>query len=131
MSTVLSPDDSVAALIIQFQEKTGATDAQIATAIGYESGRVIAMITGGRMRLPLNKVKLLADAIGIEAHRLLRAALAEGAPDLLAVLDEIFPATALDTAESKLLETLRQLSRGRRWAPIVFDGQAVVALLAV
>jgi hypothetical protein len=131
MSTMPSPDDSVAALIIQFQEKTGATDDQIATAIGYESGRVIAMITAGRMKLPLNKVKPLADAIGIEAPRLLRLVLEEGSPELLAALDSIFPQMKFDSAEVKLLETLRKLARDRKWAPIVFDGQAVVALIAL
>ncbi len=131
MSSIPFHDESVAALVTHFQAATGASDDQIAAAIGYESGRVITMITGGRMKLPVNKVQALAKAIGVDAVRVLRAVLADGSPGLLGVLEEIFPAMKFDAADVKLLTTLRDMRGDRKWAPIVFNGQAVVALVAV
>jgi hypothetical protein len=130
MTKFPSPADSVASLVARFQETTGATDDQVAGAIGYESGRVIAMVKDGRMRLPLNKVQM-AEAIGVDAPRLLRSVLSEGSPELLSVLDAVLPATTWDSTDAKLMETLRKLRRDREWDPIVFDGQAVVALMVV
>ena len=131
MSKTSSPADSIVSFINDFQSRTGATDDQMAAALGYESGRVVSMMKVGHMRLPINKVLQLAEAISVPAPRVLRAVLAEGAPDMLAVLDAVLPALTWDRDEAKLIETLRKLRADRKAVPVVFDGSAVVALLAV
>lgn len=131
MTKTTSAFTSVAAMLEQFQTATGATDEQLAKAIGYESGKVITMIKDGRMRLPVNKVVDLAKAIDGNGWQIMRTVLHEGAPDILSALDAVMPGATLATSEVKLIETLRELKGNRDVAPLVFDGRSVIALLAL
>lgn len=123
---------TVAAVVHDAQAAAGLTDDQLAQAIGYESGRVIAMIKTGKMKLPINKVPQMAQALGLGPLQLFRAVLGEGAPEILAALDAVLPPEdgVPDPEEAKLLATLRKLKAGRKWAPIVFDGSSVIAFMA-
>lgn len=131
MSENASNPATVAVLLNQFQERTKTTDEQLASALGYESGRVIAMVKDGRMRLPINKVQELAAAMGTEPRQILRSVLAESAPEVLSVLEAVLPELNWTSSEVRLVDTLRKLQGDRQGVPIVFDGGAVIALMAV
>lgn len=120
---------SIADLIDRHQAAQGLTDLQLANAIGYENGLVISMIKQGSMRLPINKAKLLAQALSLKPVDVLRLVLTEQAPDMLAIIDEVFDPLKLTGTEVNLINHLRRLTAGRESAPIVFEGTGVIALV--
>lgn len=64
-------------LIIERQLDLDLTNQDIANRLGYANANVISMIKKGRTKLPLDKVKKMADALGVDRARLLRMALSE------------------------------------------------------
>ena len=64
--------------------------ADIAIEAGFPKPNMITMIKQGRSKMPLAKVKLLADALEIDAKELLRLCFEEYQPGNWAVIEEIF-----------------------------------------
>ena len=58
-----NPAKTVSQLITISQERLGLSDDQLAAALGYESGNVVACIKKGLMRLPAGRVPELAQAL--------------------------------------------------------------------
>jgi hypothetical protein len=61
------------------------SNAELAAAVGFERGNVVAMLKT-TMQLPLDKVVPMADALGIDRARMLR----ETRPKEWAVLEQVF-----------------------------------------
>lgn len=122
---------TLASLIQSRQAELGLNDDTLAAVAGYSSGKVVEMIKRGAMRLPVNKAVAFADALQLDRKHFFSVALNESAPDLMDVIKEIFPSFDLSTAESNLIRHVRELSKGRAGAPIVFDGAGVIALVVV
>ncbi|WP_339118893.1 helix-turn-helix transcriptional regulator [Halomonas sp. BMC6] len=64
-------------LIIERQLDLDLTNQDIAGRVGYANANVISMIKKGRTKLPLDKVKKMADALNVDRARLMRMALSE------------------------------------------------------
>lgn len=104
-----SPQKSVQEIIISRQEELGLTNLQIAEAMDYENQNVFSMIRSGRMRLPPQKVPVLARCLLIHPAELMRAVLLEVGPGML---------EALEIAFGRPLTTERwEVSRHRRKKP--------------
>lgn len=84
------PKKSVQEIIISRQEELGLTNLQIAEAMDYENQNVFSMIRSGRMRLPPQKVPVLARCLLIHPAELMRAVLLEVGPGMLEALEIAF-----------------------------------------
>lgn len=128
-------NEPINTLITRQQAALGLTDSQLATAIGYESGRVIGLMKAGAMRVPINKVLPLATALKLDPYTVLHAVMQKGSPELWDAVSAILaPLGPLGPTEVNLLRHLRRLCKAQgqsEFTPLVFEGRAVVALVAV
>jgi transcriptional regulator with XRE-family HTH domain len=120
---------SLIALIEARQQALGLTDKELCEALGFEREIMLKLIKQNSMKMPLSKVPALAAVLSLDAADLLRAALLETAPELIAVIEEVYNPARLTTAEQNLIKHLRKLAGDRPCAPIVFDGKGVIAMV--
>ena len=66
------------------------TQREIAAEIGYDKPNLISMFKRGETKIPLDKIPLLAKAVGADASHLFRLALDQYWPGLKPTIDEIF-----------------------------------------
>lgn len=118
----------IVALIAKHQQQLQLTDEELSLALGFTSPNVIKMIKNGTLIFPINKVPDLAELFEIDATDTFRAALGE-MPEFLAVIELLYPISALSAAERNLIAHLRKIAGDRELHPIVFDGKDVVALV--
>ena len=111
------------------QEHLGLSDAQLATALGYESGNVVACIKKGLMRLPVGKVPELAQALELDPGQLMRMVLKELDPTTLAAIETCLGPLHLTPGEAQLITTLRQDSKGKGITPILHRADSLVVAL--
>jgi hypothetical protein len=130
-STSLTPSPTVklVAQIEARQAELGITDHQVCEAVGFEKEIVFKMIKQGSIKLPLNRVPALAEVLSLDPGQLLKTAMAEASPDLLAVIESVFNPMNLSKTESNLIKHLRKLAGDQPCAPIVFEGKAIIALV--
>jgi transcriptional regulator with XRE-family HTH domain len=118
-------------LIESRQRALGLSDEQVARALGYDRGIVVVLMKQGSLKLPINKVELLAEVLTVDGSEVLRCALSEQIPELMQVIDRTFGPFALSPTERSLITHVRKISAGREARPVVIDGTAVIALLTV
>jgi transcriptional regulator with XRE-family HTH domain len=104
---------TVAQYIEQLIALSGKTQTQIAEEVGYDKPNVITMIKQGKTKLPINKVGLFAQALGIDPVYLLRATMSEYMPDTWQSIETLFQSTLVTQNELKILKTIREASNGR------------------
>ncbi|HCS0229193.1 TPA: helix-turn-helix transcriptional regulator [Escherichia coli] len=75
-----------AAFIAGLIESSSMSQAQIARLIGYKNANNLSLIKSGKIPLPIDKVRPLALALGIEPSRLMMMVLEERQPELAAFL---------------------------------------------
>lgn len=124
-----SPTVKLVAQIEARQAELGITDHQVCEAVGFEKEIVFTMIKQGSLKLPLSRVPALAEVLSLDPGQLLRTAMAETSPDLLAVIELVFNPMRLSTSETNLIRHLRKLAGDQHYAPIVFGGKAIIALV--
>ncbi len=120
---------SLAHLIARGQESLGLDDAALADALGYDSPAVIGVIRSGRMRLPMNKARALADALELDAGEVMRQVLLETSPAMLQSIEECLGPLTLTSTEKRLVLKLREAAAGQAPAPLFLDGNSVVAIV--
>lgn len=96
----------------KLDERDDLTNVEVARRLGYARPNVVAMIRTGTMRVPLSKVRAIADMLGIDAIALLRRVLSEYDPDLWATLEDLLQTPLVSTNEFNVLRLLRDLTRG-------------------
>lgn len=119
----------MATLIQSRQTELGMTDRALCVALGFEREIVLTLIKQGTMKLPIDKVPALAAALVLDPSSLLRDALRESAPGMLAVIEAVYNPLQLTTTEENLIKHLRQLTGNQKTTPLVFEGQGIVALV--
>lgn len=78
--------------------------AEICAELGYPNLNILALLMKGKIKLPLARVADFAKAIDADPVHLLRIALTEYAPDVLAIIDQFFgPKSGDDVDELCLL----------------------------
>jgi hypothetical protein len=106
------------------------TDYDLCEAVGFERKIMLTLIKAGTMKLPLTRIPAFAAALEIDPAELFRSALRESDPALAQVIEQVFNPLHLSATEVNLIKHLRELYGDRDFAPIVFDGAGVVALVA-
>ena len=126
------PATTVNQLIIISQERLGLNDDQLAAALGYESGNVVACIKKGLMRLPASRVPEMAQALELDHGQLMRMLLKELDPTTLAAIETCLGPLHLTPGEAQLITTLRKESKGKGIAaPILHKTESLVAALVM
>lgn len=120
---------SLIQLIAQGQESLALSDGALTDALGYDSPEVIALIKAGRMRLPMNKVGALAEALELDAGEVMRQLLHETSPVMLQSLEACLGPLNLTSTEKRLILKLRAAAAGQATAPLFLDGNSVVAVV--
>lgn len=126
-----SPATTVSQQIAISQERLGFSDDQLAAALGYKSGNIVACIKKGLMRFPVNKVPELANALELDAGQLMRMALKEMDPSVLAAVEACLVPLQLTPGEVRLITALREESKGKGVVPIMYKADSLVAVLLV
>jgi len=131
-TTTTSPSApaSLVQLITERQTALNITDAELATALGYDKGVVVTLIKAGTVKLPLTKIPALADSLELDATSLLVMALKETSPELLELIETVWGPRELTPEEGRLIQACRKITAGRKVAPVVF-ADTVVALVTV
>lgn len=98
--------------LITISSKNQAT---IASEIGYKNPNNLSLIKSGKIPLPIDKVRPLANALGADPVRLMLMVLEERHPELLEFFREEGTAP-LSPDEKKVLEAFRQCFDGQHGA---------------
>lgn len=125
----MTQDPTTAMWLAEQQARAGVSNELLATALGYESARVIEMFKSGQMRVPFSKAPSLADTLGINPGALMRRLLADADPDLLHAIEQCLGALSLSDGEQKLIRAVRRVSPGKEPVPITFAPDAIVTLV--
>lgn len=112
------------------QVELGITDAQLCAAVGIQKEIILKMIMQGSMMVPLTKVPAFAEALNLDPATLMRAAMSESSPELTAAIEAVYGPMRLTPTEVNLIKHLRKLAGDQPCSPIVFEGKAIVALVA-
>ena len=117
-------------LIAECQAALGKSNEQIGKEVGFEHPGIFPLIMAGSLKLPISRVPKLAVAINYPVFDLLRLVLRDQTPELLEVIDQVWPGVDLTANERKLIDSFRYLAKGNDVVPIVMDGQSIIALVA-
>lgn len=123
------PSTTVAEQIAKSQEFLQMTDEELAMRAALPNPSMIAMIKKGTMRLPLGMVHQVAKALDVEPGTLMRLALEEMQPGLALQIEQCLGPLTLSAGEARLIMALRDQAKGRDVSPVMFSGDAVVAVL--
>jgi transcriptional regulator with XRE-family HTH domain len=85
------------------------TQREIAARAGYPRSNIITMFKTGDTRIPLPKIPVLAEILGIDPKRFLRVALQEYDPQVLRVIQDTF-GPLVSRNEHEILGEIRRLS---------------------
>lgn len=70
--------------------RSSKTQLQIAQECGYPNPNIVTMIKQGRTKMPINKVKVMADALDLDSKLLLKLCFEEYQPGNWEAIEEIF-----------------------------------------
>lgn len=111
------------------QTLAGVTDEVLASALGYESPKLIQMFKSGDMTVPITKVPALADALDIKPGDLMRRLLADTDPELLQAIERCLGPLCLSDGEQRLIQAIRRANPAREPVPLMFDRDAIITLI--
>lgn len=121
--------ETVAELIGTAQQGLALSDAHIAEAIGCGTPEITSLLKLGKMRLPIPKVPQMAEVLEVKPSKLMQMVLREISPETLAAIESCYGPMVLTDAEARLIQSIRQSADGRESAIMMFDKEAVVALV--
>ncbi|AVE44298.1 helix-turn-helix transcriptional regulator [Acinetobacter baumannii] len=101
---------NVAEYLADLIENSPKSQREIAEEIGFKRPNVLSMIKSGETRLPIDKIKPTALALGENPTRLLIRVLKEYAPDLIDVVESITGQTPLTPNEINIVKTIRSVT---------------------
>ena len=90
---------------------------EIALAIGYDKPNVLSMIKHGDVKLPLDKIPALADAIEVDPAHLLRMAVHDYLPKLEKAFEQVIGYVATKNEHELLLKPWRAATADADPAP--------------
>ena len=90
----------------------GLRNSDVQAALDYSAPNVIAMIKGGTMRLPENKVVEAADVLQIDRSFLLRKVMLENNPKLWDVIERVMGNKIITDKEYALVTLVRETLDG-------------------
>ena len=93
------------------------SQAEICAELGYPNPNIIALLIKGKTKLPLARVADFAKAIDTDPVHLLRIALTEYAPDVLAIIDQVFDKHVVTEREMEVVRVMRRAACGLNIGP--------------
>lgn len=105
---------------IDIQASKGKSQRQIAQEIGYEKPNMISMFKTGEVKVPLDKIPLLARSLNVDAAFLFKLAMQQYWPEMGKTIADIF-GTVLDQEELKVIEAIREVTKTKGATPPVTD----------
>jgi hypothetical protein len=109
-TTTTDKRGTLAELISVQQAVQQIDDQQLSSDLGFSTVAILMMIKAGNMAFPLTKVPALAKTFCLDADHLLRLALQDTNPELLAVLDQVYDPMNLTVTERELIQSNRRAS---------------------
>lgn len=98
-------------------EASGKTQRQIADECGYNRPNVVSMIKNGDIDLPIGKVKVFAECLGLSEFNLMSMLLKEKYPEIWASISDVIGRRILSPSEAELLDFLRDEAKTNKLAP--------------
>lgn len=89
MAKITVPSTTVAAFLKDQIERCGRTQMEISELCGFQRPQMVSMMKSGRTRVPLEKMRVLARAIGADPLAFAKLVLNEYNQDLLWLLNEL------------------------------------------
>ncbi len=105
------------------------TQREIASEIGYEKPNMISMFKRGEVKVPLDKIPLLAKALHVDPGHLFRLALEQYWPQLGDTIQAIFGRTVTANEEEILIKPWREATGNLDPAPTARIGESVKLVL--
>lgn len=106
------PFASVANYMAQQLALCGKTQSAVSHEIGYENPNVLTMFKQGKTKVPLNKVKVIATALEVDAIYLLKLVMKEYTPETWDVIMDIIGSPVLTESELQIINVVRQSDAG-------------------
>lgn len=122
-------DATISQLLTVRQAALDVSDRVIAEALGYTDAAVVTLIKAGTMRLPVNKATVFANALDLDTGVVMRALLRAVDPSLLHAVERCLAPLSLSPGEARLIHRLRSAAQGRDITPVMFEKDAIVALV--
>jgi hypothetical protein len=122
---------SVTQFLLQAIAASDKTYDQIANEVGLGKGTAIQMMTTGLIKLPIAKIKLMAEALSADPARLLGLVLAEYYPGLSDLVEELSGKTLLTVSERRLIQTLRSRTADGKAEAMVCPARDLIAVVMV
>jgi transcriptional regulator with XRE-family HTH domain len=91
---------------------SGKTQAEIAEALGYTNANMISLLKAGKTKLPINRVEIMAKALGVDPLNLLRIAMTEYMPETWDTIVSIMGDRIVSLDERKLLNLATESTEG-------------------
>jgi DNA-binding Xre family transcriptional regulator len=87
------------------------TQRELSAEAGFENENFMSMIRTGKVKIPIRRVRALADALGVAQQDLMERCLAAYHPDIDAILHAVLPAYRLSVDEVAVLRGYRELKQ--------------------
>jgi hypothetical protein len=100
----------VSAFIAYHLKTSRKTHVEIAREVGFSSSNTLSMLKNGTMKIPLNRVPALAEALGISAQNLFLRCLEEYMPDLSRTIKLILPGVHLSQEDVDTIAWLKAMT---------------------
>lgn len=88
--SIVISDSEVARIFDAAVNNSHKSQLQIASEIGFGKPNMISMIKQGRSKLPISKVKLAAESLGLDAYELLSLCMKEYLPEEWSVIKDVY-----------------------------------------
>lgn len=119
---------TVAEFLTSKIDKSGKTQKDIATEIGYDNPNIITMFKQGLTKIPLTTVGPLASALDIDPAYLLRLVMTEYFPDTYRAVEDCLGTMILTEHERTLIEAYRLCTKDTDPEVLILDEKRVFAL---
>ena len=104
-------DSPTARLFSNYVNLSHLTQREIAARAGYPRPNIITMFKTGETKIPIEKIPVFAEILGIDPKRFLRVALEEYDPGVLKVIEARF-GPQVSRNEHEILQEIRKRSNG-------------------
>ena len=109
--TNAAPASATARLFSNYVNLSHLTQREIAARAGYPRPNIITMFKTGETKIPIEKIPVFAEILGIDPKRFLRVALEEYDPGVLKVIEARF-GPQVSRNEHEILQEIRKRSKG-------------------
>lgn len=98
-------------------EKSGKSQTEIASELGFPNPNVITMFKQGRTKIPLNRVPDIARVLECDPLHMMRVVMSEYTPETWQVFERVLGRNLVTEAEMEILKTVREASSEQEISP--------------